>query len=59
MRTPNTIEMHTHFTLNLVYTLVTGSISIYCRVSAMQGLRRNALAPGRDETRASDPLVRQ
>ncbi len=30
---------------------------IYCRVPARQGLQRTALAPGRDKTRASDPLV--
>ena len=32
---------------------------IYCRMPARRGLRRTALAPGRDETRTSDPLVRQ
>ncbi len=28
----------------------------YCRVPAGRGLRRTALAPGRDETRAVNPL---
>ncbi len=32
--------------------------AIWCRVPARRGLQRTALAPGRDETRASDPLVR-
>ena len=34
-------------------------IEIYCRVSARRGLWRTAFAPGHDETRTSDPLVRQ
>ncbi len=29
-----------------------------CRVPAGRGLRKTALAPGRDETRAVNPLVR-
>ncbi len=32
---------------------------IYCRLPARRGLRKTALAPGSDETRASDLLVRQ
>ncbi len=35
------------------------SLVNYCCVPARQGLRRNAMAPRRDKTRASDPLVRQ
>ncbi len=31
----------------------------YCRVPARRGLQRTALAPGSDETRTRDPLVRQ
>ncbi len=30
----------------------------YCRMPARRGLRRTVLAPGRDETRASDPYIR-
>ncbi len=33
--------------------------SIFCRVPTRRGLRRTALAPGRDETRAVNPLVRK
>ncbi len=32
---------------------------LYCRVPARRGLRKTALAPGSDETRTRDPLVRQ
>ncbi len=32
---------------------------IYCRVPAGRGLRGTALAPGRDETQAVNPLVRK
>ena len=31
----------------------------YCRVPARRGLQRTALVPGRDETQAINPLVRQ
>ena len=32
---------------------------LYCRMPARRDLGRIALAPGCDETRASDPIVRQ
>ena len=35
-----------------------GKKHVYCGVAAGQGLRKAALAPGRDETRAINPLVR-
>ena len=34
-------------------------IPVFLHIVAWQGHSRTALAPGRDETRASDPLVRR
>ena len=51
---PSRVVLACQYSCTKDLTLIT-----YCCVPARLGLQRTALAPARDETRSSDPLVRQ
>ena len=49
--------MHYYLTANSIKSCIT-KVERYCHVPARLGLQQTTLAPGSDETRARDPLVR-
>ncbi len=50
--------MYKYGARQVLKTIILIIIAIYCRVPVRRGLCKTAMAPGSDETRFRDPLVR-